>query len=260
MKKIIRHILSGYIFERNSILKSLKRPNGFVPTKSVYPIGKVAVYTVNTGGYDGLREPLVIDPMFDYYAFTGADIPARSVWKKIDLGPEIQEMSSLEQARYVKTHPHLYFNDYDISIFIDGNIQIVKDIKPLIYTMIESHKVVAIHRHNIRDCAYHEARIIWAQGRAKLRDIWKQMYTYKKECFPKHYGLFETNVIIRKHNDALCKDIMESWWEEIDKFTKRDQLSFTYSLWKNGQDCDIVMSLGDCSRNNPYFSVVNHAS
>lgn len=76
--------------------------------------------------------------------------------------------------------------------------------------------------------------------------------------FPRHFGLFETNVIIRFHNDPKCKAVMDTWWNEIETRTKRDQLSFTYSLWKNGLISDYVMSLGNCSRNSEYFSVVNH--
>ena len=124
--------------------------------------------------------------------------------------------------------------------------------------MIDSKKTIAIHRHNCRDCIYHEARIVWAQKRAKFIDILKQILSYKKEGFPSHYGLFENNIIIRFHNDPKCVDIMETWWNEIITKTKRDQLSFAYSLWKNNVNSDFVMSLGNCSRNSEYFSIVSH--
>lgn len=256
--KFFRYLFSGYLFERKSILRSLQRPNGFEESTKTYDLPRIAVYTVSTGGYDGLREPAFIDSNIDYFAFTNSELPKDSVWKSINIGDFANGRTPLEQARYVKTHPHLYFSDYEISIFIDGNICIIKDIKPLIYKMIETHKTVAIHRHNCRNCLYQEARIIWAQGRAKLRDIIRQIKAYKGEGFPAEYGLFETNVIIRYHNDEKCKAIMETWWSQIDKYTKRDQLSFTYSLWKNDVTSDYVMSLGFCSRNSPYFDVVGH--
>lgn len=248
VKKVVRYILSGYIFERKKILKSLDVENVFNPTNKTFNIGKVAIYTVSTGGYDSIKEPIYVDDSFDYYVFTNADIPEDSVWRKISAKNLKPGMTSLEQARFLKTHPHNYFGDYEYSIFIDGNVQITADIKPLIYTMVQSKKIIAIHQHNIRNCAYHEGRIIWAQGRAKLRDIRKQLGSYKKEGFPKNYGLFETNIVIRKHSDPKCVAIMETWWNEIDKFTKRDQLSFTYSLWKNNVDSNFVLSLGNCSR------------
>ena len=44
---------------------------------------------------------------------------------------------------------------------------------------------------------------------------------------------FETNVLLRKHNTAECINLMNHWWEWIEKNSKRDQLSLTYVLWKN---------------------------
>lgn len=258
VQKIIRYVLSGYIFERKAILKSLQQPNGFIPSTSTYKLPRIAVYTVSTGGYDQIREPKYKDEGMDYFVFTKSKVKPNSVWKVLDVGQKCKNMTSLEQARFVKTHPHFYFKDYDISIFIDGNIQILKDIRPLIYKMLDEQKYIAIHKHNYRDCVYDEARIIWAQGRAKLRDIISQVLNYKREGFPRHYGLFETNVIIRFHNNPKCIAVMETWWHEINAKTKRDQLSFTYSLWKNELSSDFVMSLGNCSRNSEYFSIVNH--
>lgn len=258
MNKYFRYLISGYVFKRKSMIQRLHEPNHFSTTDKEFTLPRVAIYTVSTGKYDSLREPAYVDKNFDYYAFSSIEISKKSLWKQIEIGINGEDMSSLEQARYVKTHPHLYFKDYDISIFIDGNIQILCDIRPLIFTMIDQKKIIAIHRHTHWDCLYDEGKIVWAQGRAKWSDIYKQLRTYKKEGFPKHYGLFETNVIIRFHNEKKCKDIMETWWSQIDKYTKRDQLSFTYSLWKNGVDSNFVLSLGNCSRNSNYFSVVNH--
>lgn len=258
LQKIFRYVLSGYIFERKAILKSLQQPNGFIPSPNTYQLPKIAVYTVSTGGYDQIREPKYIDEGMDYFVFTKSKMKQNSVWKVLDAGKSCAGMTALEQSRFVKTHPQLYFQDYEISIYIDANIQIQKDIRPLIFKMIDNNKIIAIHRHNSRDCIYHEARIVWAQKRARFVDILKQIMTYRKEGFPRHYGLFENNIIIRFHNNPKCIDIMETWWNEIMTKTKRDQLSFVYSLWKNKVNSDFVMSLGNCSRNSEYFSIVNH--
>ena len=61
----------------------------------------------------------------------------------------------------------------------------------------------------------------------------KQMEAYKKEGMPLKFGLPQSGIIIRKHNDEKCKKLMEAWWQEIKNHSKRDQLSFTYALWKN---------------------------
>ena len=116
-----------------------------------------------------------------------------------------------------------------------------------------------MHNHQVRDCIYDEAKAIFASGKAKFTDIRKQVNHYKKDGFPKKYGLFENNIIIRKHNKRECILVMDKWWEEFYRFeTRRDQLSFMYALWKNGYTKDFIMSLGNNSRRNPYFIVGGH--
>ena len=55
---------------------------------------------------------------------------------------------------------------------------------------------------------------------------------YKSLGFPEHYGLYEANVIIRKHNNKSVIDLMEYWWSEILNNSHRDQLSLNYVIWK----------------------------
>ena len=59
-----------------------------------------------------------------------------------------------------------------------------------------------------------------------------QLAKYEAEGFPRRFGLAECNVIVRRHNDPLVKQAMEIWWDEIEKGSKRDQISFNYALWR----------------------------
>lgn len=259
IKRLIKYILVGYIFRMKKDRMLMRKNNEFVETKNEYKNLKLVVYTVVSGKYDTIKKPIYIDKNIDYYIFTDQTLPVDSPWKKLTFEDiNLENLTPLEQARYVKTHPQEFFSDYDYSMFIDGNIKITCDIKPLFYSLKDSKSIIAIHRHQCRDCVYEEARVVFAQGRAKLKDICRQMRYYNKEGFPKKYGLFETNVIIRQHNNPECIKIMEQWWEQMKYFTKRDQLSFTYVLWKNNISCSDIFSLGNNSRKNPYFIVNGH--
>ena len=57
---------------------------------------------------------------------------------------------------------------------------------------------------------------------------------YKNISYPDNNGLSENNIIIRKHNNKSCIKLMENWWEEIRKYSHRDQLSLSYIIWKTG--------------------------
>ena len=68
-QKLFRYVLSGYVFERKSIIKSLKQANGFVHSYFECKLPRIAVYTVSTGGYDIVKEPMFVDEQFDYFVF-----------------------------------------------------------------------------------------------------------------------------------------------------------------------------------------------
>lgn len=257
ISKIFRYLWTGYIFKLWNIKKKMNKKNNFVVCQDTYPGLKIAIYTVNTGNYDEIKDPIFVDENIDYYVFCNSEIKSK-VWKRLEIPAYLDKYNSLEKARYLKTHPHLFFDNYDYSIFIDGNVRITCDIKPLIFTMVKKNKKIAIHQHQIRDCIYDEGKAILAAGKAKKKNVKKQLNKYKQEKFPTHFGLFETNIVIREHNNIECKLIMDTWWNEINHYTKRDQLSFTYALWKNGFDSEYVLSLGDNSRRNPYFIVDSH--
>jgi hypothetical protein len=59
------------------------------------------------------------------------------------------------------------------------------------------------------------------------------MEHYRKQGFPENYGLAANRIIIRRKSEELEK-LMESWWEELNTFSRRDQLSLFYVIWKTG--------------------------
>ena len=80
--------------------------------------------------------------------------------------------------------------------------------------------------------------------------IKNQMEKYIKEQYPPNNSLAVTMQLLRRHNEKDCIKAMEQWWEEIKYGSKRDQLSFNYSLWKTNMSFNYFK--GD-SRNNKYF-------
>ena len=61
--------------------------------------------------------------------------------------------------------------------------------------------------------------------------------------------------ILRRHNSEDVRRAMEYWWNELKNNSRRDQLSFNYSAWKN--KLDFIYIEGD-SRDNKYFLHTPH--
>ena len=257
--------------KRSNLTGSTQHINEFTPTSKIYPEAKIAVYTVITGGYDNLKSPVYADDSIDYYAVTDSESLSVNMrnggglnFRVLRVPEHLSGLNSVRQQRYIKLHPDEVLSEeatgrkYDYTVYIDGSLRITCDIKPLVYSLIESGKSIAIHEHFIRDCIYDEAFACYLANKADIRLIRKQMDFYRSEGMPEHFGLPETPTIIRKCNDSYLQKVMHEWWLQIDRFTHRDQLSLPYVLWKNGLDMSYIFSLGNNVWRNPYFLAYRH--
>ena len=259
-------LLSGQLWslvlQRIRSLRVNRNKNGLNKESPLVPFreftGKLVVYTCIVGDYDIIREPLYVNPKVDYIVVTDKEVSNSSLWKKIDISKikGLTGMSNAAKNRYIKLHPHLIFPSYEASIYLDGNILIVADLMPMVNLLMNSS--IGLHLHSGRDCVFNEAKAVIALGKARKHEVKQQMRQYKNEGFPKNFGLFENNVIIRKHLDKKCIEIMQYWWRELRKYELRDQLCFTYVLWKLGLNSDYVSILGTSMKLNPRFRYYNH--
>ena len=245
-------------------------PNVFTPTEKVFPEAGIAVYYVITGGYDDFRLPFYIDDELDYYLFTDSEAASRidmpANFRVLPVPERLRSLSNVKKQGYMKLHPDEVLSEsvtgkkYDYTIYIDGSLRTTCNIKPLVYSLIASGKSIAIHKHRARDCIYDEAQLLWIYDRLDMKAVNEQIGFYRNEGMPKHFGLLENTVLIRKSNDPQLQDIMHQWWLQIERFTHRDQLSLPYVLWKNGLDMSYIFSLGNNVWKNPYFLYYSHKS
>ena len=91
---------------------------------------------------------------------------------------------------------------------------------------------MAMHDRKIRRGVYTEAMKCIAKRKANPKLVKRQMDFYRKEGLPENTGILSSGIIIRKHNRFNVEKHCELWWEQIKKWTHRDQLSFNYVLWK----------------------------
>lgn len=200
---------------------------------------RIVIYTCITGGYDNLIKPSFVTPGVDYVCFTDNKDLKSDIWKIRPIPDELLKLSKVKQQRAVKILPHRYLQEYDISVWVDGNIDTKSNIKDYLKDFDFSRYSVFIPEHPQRKCIYKEKnecirlKKITGDGIALAE---KQLERYRKENFPENYGLVQTNIVIRKHNEEYSKKLMELWWSELKEYSHRDQLSFNYALWKTGQD------------------------
>jgi hypothetical protein len=221
-------------------------------------VGRGAVYTAVYGNYDVIEEPMYVNPNLNYFAFTDADLPLDSVWKKVDIAqyPILRDLDNYHMAKYIKMFPYEFFKDYDFSIWVDGNVNLIADTYPV--AIMSKGSPMATYSNPIHDCVFTEARYMIFQGRLPADGSKIQMSDYQNAGFPEHFGMREFSIIYRDHSNKECYDLMKEWWEHVNKYTMRDQLSLPFILWKNGKTIDYIKSLGENWRWNPRFRKTDH--
>lgn len=221
--------------------------------------GKIVVYTSIFGGYDTILEPYYVSDMCDYFIITDQKVPEESVWKKITVEnvDEFEKMDDYHKSKFCKMMPHILFPEYDYSIWVDGNVQIVADLVPLVDRM-EDKTAMATFRNPLHDCIYTEKNFLICKNAANYEQLEAQVNLYRENGFPRHFGMREFSIIVRKHSDKLCQKLMKQWWKHVNEYTMRDQISFPYILWENRMNIDYIQLLGGNWRHNPRFISMQH--
>lgn len=226
-------------------------------------IPKVAVYTCIISNYDKLLEPLYKSGYCDYYAVTDFAYDSNSAWKRINSRyfPDAYKHSKKGPYvnRWFKMHPHELFPNYEYSLYVDGSVLIVADVIPLLLKMMKNNSFLGIHKHSKRSNMETEARVLIKNNKVKNIELLnKQLLAYRNDGFNNNIPLLEATIILRKHNEHICKHIMNEWWSEFLMYVPRDQISLPYVLWKNGVSVDDITILGENEYMNPRFSIRNH--
>ena len=264
-KKILEALKHIYIHYRiKGLSKITKNDEKVAILDNTFDLNnkRIVVYTCITGNYDNVLEPLFPSKDIDYFLFTDTQkqVDKNSKWqiKSID-NLNIDSFSHSEKNRYLKLNPNKIFKDnYDYSIYIDGNIQVVLNPKVLI-NRINPKYGIALHKHRCRNDIYTEYKVCKLLNKGNKINLNKQIEKYKKENFPSQYGMAEANVIVTDLKNEFSSHLFSDWWDEyISSKSGRDQMSLPYVLWKNNIKVSEISTLGDNIYKNPLFFINIH--
>lgn len=196
---------------------------------------KIIIYSALFGYYDNLK-PINKQNKFDYVLFTDIIIKNKTNWTILKIPNIVNNISMniVKKQRFIKLHPHLFFKDYEFSIYIDTTFILFGNISEFLERLITPKFDIYIFEHPSRNCIYSEILTVLKIKREKSDIALKIKNRYIKMKFPHQIGLSENCLIVRRHNKKKCIYLMKKWWEEIKNFSQRDQLSLNYILWKTG--------------------------
>ena len=228
-----------------------KKPNKFV------------VYTVMVGGYDEILQPIVVDERFDYVLFTDVKKAERlGIWEIRTF--DYHHDDKTRESRYPKMHPEELLPEYVASLYIDANVQIVD---ARLYEKVISLNEELVDWAGIspypavlQDCIYEHAYWVVVNELESEKSMLELCHFLRKEGYPRHGGLFENNAIFRKNNER-CRRTNALWWNMYGRFSRRDQLTLGYALWKNPDvKVDLLLPRGERVFSSPWFCAVSHTT
>jgi hypothetical protein len=183
---------------------------------------KKVVYTCITNNYDTLKEPPK-DYLWDYICFTDNPNLKSDLW-------EIIVVSNLDH-KYPKLRPDELLPDYDIWLWIDGSVDLkVEPSDLLAYLDIAD---ICTFKAKLWSCAYIEANTCMKLWGDDIPNILDEIDFLKSEEYPTDNGLSCGTMFIRRNTENIIK-MNELWEDMILQYSRRDQISFNYCMWKFG--------------------------
>ena len=142
-------------------------------------------------------------------------------------------ISPVMNAKFYKVLPHKFL-DCDISIWMDGNIYLLKPIEGVIKEWLGDNDIAFFRHYKSKNLDW-ELKWIKYVWRSKDRRVYeeaiKQIEHYKKIGLPEQKDMAMGGFIIRRHTPEVEK-FNEAWWAEICRWGQRDQLSLPMMLRK----------------------------
>ena len=196
------------------------------------------IFTVITGNYDTIKQPLVIEEGVEYVLFTNnREIKDAGVWRVVQISSEqwqgkAKRENNILLSRKVKMLSHKYLpDDAELSIYIDADMLIKEPLTRLLKDLREE-TLFAACRHSYCGSVREEIEDLVAKGMVDVTQIENQWQRYAEWGFKDNLGISENGLLIRRYNDARVVQLMELWWEEYQNACLRDQVSLMPCMYR----------------------------
>jgi hypothetical protein len=186
------------------------------------------VYTALFGNYDCHDDPKEDCENIDYICFTDC-VRDGSKWTQIKV--DIGDLSCVVANRFFKMHPHLFFTGYEFTIYVDANM-LIKKCPCSLLLKIPLSTPFAAFAHPVRNTLLFEGLACVVYGKSSLLDTTREISKYFKLGYVERNNLTVNNILFVRQYDSSIVDLMEFWWILFGTFTKRDQISLPFCLWK----------------------------
>lgn len=199
-------------------------------------VPKRVVYTILLGGYEELlTQPSIRDCGIDAFCFTDNPELTSEDWTIVHVAPRYPN-DIVRSQREIKTRVTRHLGFYSESLYIDNTVQLKVDPEKILEDWLVSGDVV-LAAHSFRDRLIDEFDEVVRLNYDDAIRVHEQLWDYalvapdlleKKPLW--------TGMIARRHTPEVS-EAMEIWFEQILRYSRRDQLSVRYAL--DASSCEV---------------------
>lgn len=219
---------------------------------------RIAVVTAVAAGKDLLVDPEVDTEGADFIAFSDQPQDHLRVWqvRPLPIWSSDPRFAGRRHAKLPKVLPQVLLPGYDFYIWVDGNYTLRMGPREICNAVLQDPSAdIAVFRHRRRHCVYREAREVLRYRLDHAALVRAQIAEYRRRGFPEHAGLCEMGAFVVR-NSPKSLQLSLAWWEQICRYSSRDQLSFPYAVRLSRARVATIEAPGVFS--NPYFRPVHH--
>lgn len=146
-----------------------------------------------------------------------------------------------------------------VSIYVDANVRILRDLKPLVDEFVKSGADMGMYRHYARHSVAAEAEACVRRKKVdNPANVELELAHYESAGFKDDRGMWEASVILKNHRSRKLEPAMSEWWSLYSRFQTRDQFSLPFIIWKNEIEVFDMELMGEAR--DTYFARLPHAS
>ena len=212
------------------------------------PPDHLIVYTCIAGGYDNLRPVPQAEAGVSYICFAEPGFCAPDPWIRRDLiYPPNGETGSRHLNRFHKLFPQRLFHKQRYSVYQDGNVCFRGSYLSVLEKFRGTRASIGAFRHFADRTLESEAQACRDCDKFNAYDlkvIEQQLQHYLMQGYPMHEKISANYFLVRDHSSPVLESIMDGVWQDLNRFTSRDQISLPFQVWSNEANLVFLDELG----------------